>query len=108
MDNATRVQRVKEFNDIMERALVKYQDVIGPQVCEEHGYQVEDCDDDVCNWEPTGALLRTWCLTFGWELAEGPGTGSGMPDYFMPEGAMSWETVGLLQHVLDDIRGITA
>lgn len=107
MDMDARKKRVKEYNDIMEKLIVKYQNVLGPQECVVHGDDVNDCDEH-CDIRPVGSLMRTWILVTGWEITddERDDVGFSLPDYFTPEGSMSWEQIGLLTHALDDIRGV--
>jgi hypothetical protein len=108
MTLSERKARVKEFNDLMEKMVSRYTDVLGPQRCTIHGDEpdIDECDDE-CTHTPFEAIPRTWALVTGWEITEeGDQQGFGMPDYFMPEGSMSWEIIGLLTHALDDIRGI--
>jgi hypothetical protein len=105
MNMAERKARVSEFNGLMEKAIVKYQDVLGPQECVVHGDDVTECDED-CQINPISAIIRTWVLVQGWEISEGEDAGFGVPDYFVPEGSMSWESIGILTHALDDIRGV--
>jgi hypothetical protein len=108
MDNAKRKARVSELCALIEKVISQYADVLGPQSCIVHGEDMDpdECDDD-CTFGVLDAMNRTWVLCTAWEITEeGEAHGSGMPDYLTPEGSMSWESIGLLTHVLDDIRGV--
>src|SRR5690242_11993295 len=97
MDLEARKARVKEFHDVIEKAMARYQDVLAPARCAEH--KADDCDPTECEFEPEPVIFRTWALTFGVELLEPIDgiVGVNEVDTFTPEGSMSWEIAGLLR-----------
>lgn len=98
MDLDTRKKRTKEFHDVMEKAMARYNDVLMPARCTVHGDDCDPTEFDGCQYEPINGMLRTWALVFGVEELEPVGDIQGVNsvDTFTPEGSMSWEVVGLL------------
>lgn len=97
MNLDARKARAKEFHDVLEKAMARYQDVLAPARCAEH--KDPDCDPAECEFEPEPVLIRTWALVFGCELLEPIEgmVGVNEVDTFTPEGSMSWEIAGLLR-----------
>ena len=85
--------RLGEATRALAAVIEDYADVLGPQVCTEHGDECE-MDTDVCSVKPSDVtMLRGWVMLTEWSELSGMGS----LEYMMPMEQPLSMTIGLIE-----------
>jgi hypothetical protein len=57
MDLDKRKARTKEFHDVLEAAMAKYNDVLMPARCTTHGDECDEDSTEFCSYAPVDGML---------------------------------------------------